>query len=279
MKLPYYLRTPFFWCLFGLGLFVLFSSFVEEKSPAQPVATVTNLGDIYYNSLVNSYPYMFDQQGEIELYGNPVGRFTGGFKGIFLYSGLKEALHTYSEGEVALTEDFYDLTPYYQWSGMIGLFKGGETVFYSWDEPQVTPFHEYNPEIVKWGYTNLIPDPETKIADKTAQEVYDVVLSRFCRLMMESYAHLEKVGFDREVANYRSKMEDDNFEALDYFENRYGGILTDYEDVEDYSGFKPSMAMSFWLRRRMDGSEAEFYKGFTKVMESYDAKWFKGLNR
>ena len=279
MKVSSYFRTPFFWCVFGLGLFALFSSFAEERSKPKPIETVANLSDIYYFALVNSYPYMFDQQDEIELHGYPIGRFTGGFKGIFLYSGLKEAVHSYSNGEIVLTEDFYDLTPYYQWSGMTGLFKGGETAFYSWDEPQMTPFHAYNPEIVKWGYTNLIPDPETKIADKTAQEVYDVVLSRFCRLMMESYAQLEKMGFDREVANYRSKLEGDSFEALEYFGIRYGGILTDYEDVEDYSGFKPSMAMSFWLRRRMDGSETEFYKGFAKVMELYDAKWFKALNR
>ncbi len=279
MNILHYIRFPFFLSLSGLGIaFVSISFWTGTKTsiPQQePGETVNDLGNLYYNALINSYPYMFDSYAEIELNGQPVGRFTGGLKGIFLYSGLKDALHSESEGEIGLTDDFYDLTPYYQWSGKKGLFKGGELAFYSWDGPQVVPFHKYNPEIVKWGYTHLIPDPTTKIADKTAQEVYNVVLSRFCRLMVESYRYLEKTGYDREVENYNAKMYDDNFEGLEYFEHRYGGILTDYEDVEDYSGFKPSMAMSFWLRRRIDGSETEFWKGITKVMELYDAKWFK----
>lgn len=238
--------------------------------------TRQQLGDIYYMALENSYEYMFDDASSIQLYGQTVGRFTGGMKGLFLYSGLKDALITYSEGQISEMTDFYDLTPYYQWAGERNLFKGGERVFYAWDRPQTEPFHQYNSAIVKWGYENLIPDPKIKIGDKTAKEVYDAVLQRYCRLMVESRNYLEQAGLQAEVENYSKQMDRPQFEAIDYFDNRYGGKLPAYEEGLRYSALRPSMAISFWMRRKMDGSEEAFRIGFDKIMRLYDAQWYKG---
>lgn len=238
-----------------------------------------NLNDLYLTSLLQSYHYMFDHNDGIEIEGTHVGKFIGGFKGIFLYSGFKDALHTYSGGEISLSNDFYDLTPYDQFSGEISLFQDSNNQFYSWDENDHEPFHYYNPEIVKWGYTNLIPDPNSLIGDKTAQQVYDAVMKRFFRLMVESHYLLHTGDLKIEVEQYQSQIGMANFEALEYLTQRYAGKLTQYEEVDEYSGLQPSYAIGFWLRREMDGSANEFWIGFSKVMDLYDQKWFSKFNK
>lgn len=254
------------------------SSTTEIYKSENTIITSNELGEIYLEAISNSYEYMFDDAKSIDINGKYVGEFKAGFKGLFLYSGLKDALSKLMYDRESDVSDFYGLSVYKNFSGGKELFTTGEEYFYSWDEGEVVPFHSYNPEIIKWGVKNLIPSPKTKIGDKTAQQVYDVVFKRFCRLMVESYTYLEQNDFQKEADQYQSLMNVDQFDGLSYLSGKFQDALTSYNYTDDYSSLQPHMALGFWLRRRLDNTDNEFLEGFTKILSMYDNEWFKKLN-
>lgn len=248
---------------------------ISNKDGAVKHISKSDLGSIYHDAMVYSYEYMFDQQTGIQLNENYVGRFMGGFKGLFLYSSLKEAFSEYSNGAIEKSDDFYDLTAYDKVSGDIMLFKNSGNQFYSWEGIQTLPFHYYNPDVVKWGHENLIIEPTSKIGNQSAQDVYDNVLQRFFRLMTESYLFIESNNETALIEEYKELMDHSDFDAMEFYEQKFENVLVEYKVEPDYSSLQPSMAISFWLRRKIDGSATEFWIGFSKVMNLYDKVWFE----
>ena len=245
-----------------------------------------DLGDIYVKAIHNSYEWMYsmDSQQTLEINGQRKTKFRGGFKGIFLYSGLKYAIADYLKNtdpdNLELQEmntGFYSVDPYEVLSGH-KLFKGEYESFRTFGNPTSggTLFQHYNPLAVEWAVEHMIPEPTDMIGDKTAQEVYDFHMFRFCRYLAMTYEYLHHVGYDDETKLYEEAMQEPGFHALDYLAYEYGGNLEEI-DPERFPGFTQPMAIGFWMRRNIDGSHEVCWNALSQVMNKYDKDWFSEI--
>lgn len=269
------------------SVLILAACATVRSSESSSILNKKNLGNIYADAITSSYEYMFGPKGDFAINGSEVGEFNGGFKGLFLYSGMKEALKrngVQQSQEYQPYMDFYDISIYSEWAGM-QVFKDGAKEFDGKVDASnpVNNFNNYNPKLIDWAIDNLILKPTDKVGDKTAQEVYDNVLKRYFRLMKLSYDELEKLGRVKELDAYKKKIlknaeqpswDDD---CLSYLKERYAGNLVEYSQYAEYSDFTPGLAIGFWMRRHMDGTAPNFKKGIDKVLELYDKDWLTSI--
>jgi len=208
--------------------------------------------------------------------------FMEGPSGIVLYGflwsdGLKDYLKNLSQEDNH--HDFYDVSSIEQLS-LVKIFRVGSTNFSKWDNAK---FSFYNSEFVIWVKENLIPDPELLIGDKKAQSWYSY-FRRFFRLMTESYLFIsQKTEYKKESDKYLDQVNNvENFDGLKYLSDRYSNKISGYEipnSCEVVAPFKDYMAIGFWLRRKVDGTNDEFYDCLSYLMTRYDQAWFDSINK
>ncbi len=256
----------------------LHKSGINAKSSAINDST---LGSWYAKGLAGSYVYMYsDKKPQFSLEDRDYGEFLAGFKGILLYTDLKYAITDYLKEQGLIEKEVHpshdDITPFEILSGH-NAFTSGQKKMRGWGiiKDGKQDFHHYNTAIIKWGYENLIPSPESMIGDRTAQEVYDNMFTRFFRTLTASYIYLNNNNYDAEVTAYQANFDNVEFQAKHYLEQRFGGKLQQFENHEILPVMKPSMAFGFWMRRKIDGSHSEFWTGLSKVMMTFDKTWFE----
>jgi bifunctional DNase/RNase len=221
------------------------------------------------------YEYMFggggDPERQVSIMGKTYGRFMAGIGGILHYGSLSACVADLSD---AVKGSYSDVRPLAE---LAGLPLHGARM----NEKQ--PFGFYNVELVRWGHENLIPDPQMSVGDVAAQQIYDVVFSRFFRMMAESYVYLIDSGkYERErraywrMARRGGKNPPDGIEWL---QGRYQGVLAGYSTGWDGTSMTPQMAIGFWLRRRIDGTEGELWIGLKKLLKRFDREWYRSLRR
>ena len=135
-------------------------------------------------------------------------------------------------------------------------------------------FNKYNPEIIKWMYTELIPEPtDNFLNDIMARQLYGKVFRRFFRIYTQAYCYIKTNDFNGEMETYSYQAGLEDFYGPSYLYERYNGaIRTEYD-----GSLEPTSAIGFWLRRGMDGTDDECWNGIQKVMNQYDAKWFSNI--
>ena len=248
-------------------------------APARSLSLST-LAAIYTQALSNSYPYMYTDDGyRVQVSGQSYGTYRAGVKGLLLYSGLPEAVITYlqAQGQDGGSGDFYDLSPYAQLAGGLAPFRDGGTTFEPWglESAGAQAFHHYNPDLIRWGITNLIPEPGTQIGGQSAQTLYQDIFRPFFRLMAET--HLALTAGNKlagEVAAYRSHFSEPGWDGLAYLDDRYNDRFPLYRNGQQ--DFTPGMATGFWLRREIDGTRALLWQGLSQIMATYDPAWWAG---
>jgi hypothetical protein len=143
------------------------------------------------------------------------------------------------------------------------------------------PFGFYNADLVRWGHENLIPDKDTAVGGVPAQQVYDVVFARFFRMMAESYLYLIDSGkYERERKAYwrmARRSGKNRPDGIEWLQGRYSGVLEQYATSWDGTSMTPQMAIGFWLRRRIDGTDGELWVGLKKLLKRFDREWYGEL--
>lgn len=224
---------------------------------------------------INPYEYMFTGAAQLTIEGKPYGVYTGGFKGLALYGSLLRCteLALSNEGRPAQQADLYDISLFSKLAKE-PVFKkmlGGSFGTFLWKN---NDFNRWNPEFIKWGIANCIPDPDLKIGSVTCKEIYDKVFFRFFRILAETHRYLDRENrFAKEAAVYQEAMRVKKFEALAWLEARYGGLFQHYTVDGAYGPFTPAMALGFWLRRELDGTRDLFRSGLDLFMHYYDREW------
>ncbi|MBB3698897.1 hypothetical protein KMW28_09005 [Flammeovirga yaeyamensis] len=140
------------------------------------------------------------------------------------------------------------------------------------------PFTTVNPEPIKWIHSNLIPNPNDLLDQFTYQEIYHLTMKRYFRLSVESYLSIQRFSPIIQAQEYYHFTVDKNVKASDYLQEYYSNIKG-YEhplgpEKRSNTYYSPQVASGFWLRRILDGSSDEIYKGFEKVIKLYDSKWY-----
>lgn len=134
-------------------------------------------------------------------------------------------------------------------------------------------FNKYDPELIKWMYTYLIPSPDASfLEDVMAKELYGKVFKRFFRLYTQSYFYIiSSRNFEDEMIAYTSAaLEYEEFYGPSYLYDRYSGAIA----ADNDGSLEPTSAIGFWLRRGIDKTDDECWLGIQKVMNQYDSKWF-----
>ncbi len=238
---------------------------VSEPTPGNPLS-LEAMTAIYNNWWSSPYEYMFKGDGRcnegLEIGKHTFCSFDAGMDGIMHYGGLSYATADYLKTS---SQSWGDLTPIATLSGLPIRSKPGGG------------FKHINPDLIKWGHNNLIPDPNMELYGHTCQKIYNTVFTRFFRLMTESYVHLQKeMNWQQEVDAYQlATMKEGNLNMIDYLNDRYGRYLRKYEREYDGTNMTNGMAFGFWLRRGLDGTHDELYVGLEKLMMIYDKDWFK----
>lgn len=138
-------------------------------------------------------------------------------------------------------------------------------------------FSYVNPDFVRWAFRYCIPDPSMKVAGVTCRDIYRVVFSRLFRMLTEARLLLVNEGiYEKEIKAYSDEIPTADFMGVFYLENRFASRLGEYQctDQDVLPPYQPWMAIGFWLRRGMDGSSDEIWRGITGFMERYDREWF-----
>jgi len=250
----------------------------DSVQEAPPIALGAGLGPEELTLLANCwftdpYEYMFEGGGspesQVSIMGRAFGRFVAGIGGILHYGSLTGCVADLSDAEKG---SYSDVRPMAALSGL---------ALYGPRMNENQPFGFYNKDLVRWGHENLIIDPQAAIGGVTAQRVYDVVFARFFRLMTESYLYLVDSGkYESErraywrMAQQRGKNRPDGIEWL---QGRYADALPHYATSWDGTAMTPQMAIGFWLRRRIDGTDSELWIGLKKLLKRFDREWYGSL--
>jgi bifunctional DNase/RNase len=254
---------------------------IEEAPPPPPQLKIEPgqslsgeiLAQVYSCWFESPYGYMFDRESDesLSIHGASYTRFMGGVRGVLYYGDLSPCLGRLVDVE---QKGYDDNDPIAAAAGMS---------IYGEEMNDDQPFGFYNPELVKWGHENLIPDPELGVAGLTARSIYAVVFSRFFRLMAESRLWLiDKRKLKKEMKAYwkmAMDQKDLGGDGLFWLQKRYRGKLPEYRVDWDGTSMTPQMAIGFWLRRGLDGTDEELWIGLKKVLTAYDAEFFASLKK
>ena len=241
-----------------------------------PEEVLTDFYCALFNNGINN-EYDDTEYERVEICGESSYQFLQGIFGIALYSGLKTTVRDFnvvlgvSPSEEEL--EFWDISYAEKFIGLSVFDKEKEKAVLN---ENGTTFNCYNPEMIKWLYENLIPEPEAIIDGFSYQFLYDKLGSRYFRLMMESYLYLKREGLDKEVRHFKDAMKTNGFDGSYYLNEKYSNILSDYIlEEHSYTYLLPERAIGYWLRRLVGGSAYEFYQGHAKVIGLYDSEWFE----
>jgi hypothetical protein len=144
------------------------------------------------------------------------------------------------------------------------------------------PFNAVNPAFLRWAETNLIPEPDQSFMNHTSQEIYNNMFRRTMWMLAAAY---EEVGSDEEYqakanAYYEAMTSTADFYGPTYLYETYGQnegdtwfskVYQEFPQQEnEYFYFDESIAMGFWLRRKLDGTDKEVFRLLEKILEKYD---------
>jgi hypothetical protein len=174
-----------------------------------------------------------------------------------------------------------------QFSGLEIFIQGGP---HNNSQPnfKANTFGYYNKDFVIWARENLIPTATEGPFKETIKRVYNKFLQKMARAYYVSYQY---------VNNHPEELKRVKTEYLRLVERYKGepwqGIGTDPGLYIQYKAFQPfmkemekrgyeiysiSVAPGFWVRRSVDGTAEEIFKGLEKLMRTYDAQFLDTFN-
>ena len=207
-----------------------------------------------------------------------IGSFYGGF--YMAKEGMTYALA--SSGPFG-----YD--PYIGLSDLFEIWFGNTLFHPQTDEDS---FQRVNAEAVtRW--SAMLPAPNTPFQSTTTKEIYQSIFVHFARQLAHAYVYLVNEGIADHAQAYRHAYENDTTDyqnaGFEHLRTTYPNPIPDtsapmaqmLSDTElaqsDYGYFTPSMAVGFWLRRHIDGSDEVLWKVALDILEQYDTEWLQGL--
>ena len=140
----------------------------------------------------------------------------------------------------------------------------------------------YDPRAIEW-LAEWVPQPTNKIGAHTVQQVYEGSFSRIVRMMVETRLWLHQQDLAYEQSSYCHHVAvDRRFKELDpkqtpqlpvYLKQRYQQVLPVYGAGIRSVDFGPQLAVGFWIRRSLDGTDTAFWNNLIYVLERFDGAW------
>lgn len=134
-------------------------------------------------------------------------------------------------------------------------------------------FTYYNPTLIKWATRYLIPKPKDKNSQGiTFQKIYDELYKNNVRFFAKNYLYFkDEKTYKNAQLHYKISMKTKEFNGPEYLYKYYS-----YEnDHVNMGGLYTPIAIGFWIRRGIDGTNDELWQCFVKILKLYDHDWFK----
>lgn len=142
-------------------------------------------------------------------------------------------------------------------------------------------FGRYNPEFVTWMVDYAIPASRDDAFRAATQPLYDTYVRPLTQILRATYEKFQQFPecLARERGNYMTLLEqqalpDGNSEQ--FFDFLDAGYCSGPDNGDVYSmgsgmdGNVVKTAVAFWIRRDIDGTAAEFYRGLVLLRETYE---------
>ena len=214
------------------------------------------------------YKWMFNKEDSPQgpSTGQPVfdhlGRFNGDTE-VFFWVGMDNAIQAYLgiDSKTSIDRDalFRKLSglPYLQ--GEIGTKN---------------TFGSYNPDMIRWAAANLVPKPDQIILGVSAKQVYDRIFFHAVRMYANTYIYLKRNPnrLSMEAGAYFEAMQNEDFWADGWLEERFGSALPEYENN---NGIDPPKVFGFWIRRYLDGTSQVLADELFKLLKKFDPEFVK----
>lgn len=124
-------------------------------------------------------------------------------------------------------------------------------------------FGRYDPRFVEWLVSHGVPGAKDEAFRARTQPVYDKALKTLARAYLRAHEQLKRNPW---------YAEQEREYLLEYLEKGRGTRPVDrhaeLEPPEMYNIYAPAVA--FWIRRSVDGTEAQFSKGLSELLRTYD---------
>lgn len=229
----------------------------------------TELGAFWKPWFDNPYVYMFTAAEGPGWEDAPAAAskghvFGGGIRGFYSYGGFDDCLRRWL-GDAPLDHNI----EYPALAAMAGRpFRTGQ-IGEGWERS----FGTYDPAVIEWALATFVPHPDQPIAGSTFQATYDETFFRVVRVQALAYGELRsRHNLGREAKAYLKAMTDEpDFYGVEWLQHRYSGSMQDaYPLSANGTMMTGAMAMGFWLRRHVDGTEDVLTKSLGVVLRVYD---------
>jgi hypothetical protein len=152
-------------------------------------------------------------------------------------------------------------------------------------------FGHYNPKFVSWAVDNLVPGAHDLTFRAATQPTYNKYVAPLATSFFATYRKIQREPqcFEREKADYvamlkKGAVPPEYYERyFEFMEEQYcrqrnppgfmapaGGTLGG-----GYNGNVVKTCVAFWIRRSIDGTMPEFYRGLAKLVKAYDPKLYQ----
>ncbi|MCV6636449.1 hypothetical protein [Candidatus Albibeggiatoa sp. nov. NOAA] len=134
-------------------------------------------------------------------------------------------------------------------------------------------FGHYNPEFVNWLNNNVIPANPSPAFLKATQGFYDDYIKPLARTyyMVHHILQANPEFKNTELRRYEDLILTQKLPEF-YTSHTYLTLRSKYPELEEFTrdNYEVASAMTFWLRRLMDGTEDEFIQVLKKLLLTYD---------
>jgi hypothetical protein len=141
---------------------------------------------------------------------------------------------------------------------------------------QRNAFGHYDPRFVGWMVDYLVPGAHDSQFRSLTQPLYDEFVKPLARVFFVTYqkAQADSACFGREVREYAAKVDGRQLPP-GYYERFYGFMGDGFcqsggLDDGGYDGNVVKTTVAFWIRRTIDGTAGDFYRGLEKLLQTYD---------
>lgn len=152
-------------------------------------------------------------------------------------------------------------------------------------------FGHYNPHFPIFLRKVMVPGSTDSEFRKLTQWIYERYIQNLARIAYATHQklHSNPVYLSRERARYNRLIAERRLEPY-YYEKFYSFLHPNFTDDEnphtsnsfeavtedgEYDGNVAKTCVAFWIRRSIDGTEAEFFQGLKLLLIAYDADFLK----
>jgi hypothetical protein len=152
-------------------------------------------------------------------------------------------------------------------------------------ENKQLPFASINPDFIEWVDNKGLPEPDAQFYGQSVKQIYNAMFRKNIWILFAAHQYLNHDDFfQKEVDHYKAAMEKEGFQGVNWLWDTYGNAdLTDSffviidqkfpNNENETFYFSQDMAIGFWLRRKMDGSDEKLWSLVQNMIRKYDDDW------